>query len=102
MLEKGHYKELHNIIERVNSKGSKSRRTFIFSATLTLVHELPDYLLKKKKNSCSKIQNFTSDQKLQQIIDVFKIKNPKIIDVTKNTGSTILLKYFFKFFCLFL
>ncbi|XP_014207809.1 ATP-dependent RNA helicase DDX24 [Copidosoma floridanum] len=88
MLEKGHFQELHSIIERVNSKDSSKRQTFVFSATLTLVHELPDYLQRKKiRNSRSKIYKLTPGQKLQKVIEMLQIKNPKVIDVTKGTGT---------------
>lgn len=90
MLEKGHFLELHNIIERINSVESKVKRrqTFVFSATLTLVHDIPDYLQRKKiRNSKSKIFKCTPGQKLQKVIDMLQVKNPKIIDVTKGTGK---------------
>ncbi|XP_001604682.1 ATP-dependent RNA helicase DDX24 [Nasonia vitripennis] len=90
MLEKGHFLELHDIIERINSVESKVKRrqTFVFSATLTLVHDIPDYLQRKKiRNSKSKIFKLTPGQKLQKVIDMLKVKNPKIIDVTKDTGT---------------
>ncbi|KAL2717010.1 ATP-dependent RNA helicase DDX24-like [Vespula squamosa] len=90
MLEKGHFQELQDIIERinVNEKKSKERQTFVFSATLTLVHDIPDYLQRKKKRfGKSKIFKLTPGQKLQKIIDMLKIKNPKIVDITKETGT---------------
>ncbi|XP_046818958.1 ATP-dependent RNA helicase DDX24 isoform X2 [Vespa crabro] len=90
MLEKGHFQELHNIIERINAneKKSKERQTFVFSATLTLVHDIPDYLQRKKKRfGKSKIFKLTPGQKLQKIMDMLKIKNPKIVDITKETGT---------------
>ncbi|XP_011305135.1 ATP-dependent RNA helicase DDX24 [Fopius arisanus] len=90
MLEKGHFQELHQILERVNSDESsvQDRQTFVFSATLTLVHDIPDYLQRKKKgNSKSKIFKLTPGQKLQKIIALLKIKNPKIVDVTKARGT---------------
>nr|XP_050870019.1 ATP-dependent RNA helicase DDX24 [Vespula vulgaris] len=90
MLEKGHFQELQDIIERINAneKKSKERQTFVFSATLTLVHDIPDYLQRKKKRfGKSKIFKLTPGQKLQKIIDMLKIKNPKIVDITKETGT---------------
>lgn len=90
MLEKGHFQELQDIIERINAneKKSKERQTFVFSATLTLVHDIPDYLQRKKKRfGKSKIFKLTPGQKLQKIIDMLKIKNPKIVDITKETGK---------------
>ncbi|XP_015126985.1 ATP-dependent RNA helicase DDX24 [Diachasma alloeum] len=90
MLEKGHFQELHQILERVNSNEMSigERQTFVFSATLTLVHDIPDYLQRKKKrNSKSKIFKLTPGQKLQKIVSLLRIKNPKIVDVTKARGT---------------
>lgn len=90
MLERGHFLELQNIIERINANKSKvrQRQTFVFSATLTLVHDIPDYLQRKKiKNSRSKIFKISPGRKLQQVIEMLKLKNPKIIDVTKGKGK---------------
>ena len=91
MLERGHFQELHSIIEKVNVDESKvkERQTFVFSATLTMVHEIPDYLkAKKKNNSRSKIFKLTPGQKLQKVIDMLKVKNPKIVDITKEKGNS--------------
>ena len=90
MLEKGHFHELHNIVQRINHKNLKvkQRQTFVFSATLTLVHDIPDYLQKKQNhNAKSKIFKLTPGKKLQQVIEMLKMKNPKVIDVTKGTGT---------------
>lgn len=97
MLEKGHFQELHKILERMNidDQPNKERQTFVFSATLTLVHDIPDYLQRKKqKNSRSKIFKLTPGQKLQKVIDFLKINNPKIVDVTKQSGMPLLLFLF--------
>ena len=52
-----------------------------------MVHDLPDYLDRKKKRYVrSKICKLTSDQKLQKIIQLLKIKNPKVVDLTKESG----------------
>lgn len=93
MLEKGHFLELQNIVERINANKVKvmKRQTFVFSATLTLVHDIPNYLQKKKiRNSKSKIFRISPGQKLQKVIEMLKLKNPKIIDVTKGTGKSTL------------
>lgn len=89
MMEKGHFQELHNLLQKITGNPAKleKRQTFVFSATLSMVHDLPDYLDKKKKRYVrSKICKLTSDQKLQKIIQLFKIKNPKIVDLTKESG----------------
>ncbi|KAL7303794.1 hypothetical protein TKK_0003922 [Trichogramma kaykai] len=91
MLEAGHFEELHQILEKMNFKESKiqQRQTFVFSATLSLVHDIPDYLKRKKqRNSRSRIKKLTPEQKLKKVIDILKLKNPKVIDVTTKTGTT--------------
>lgn len=47
MVEKGHFEEMHKLLEVINAENEKrkDRRNFIFSATLTMVHDLPDYVL---------------------------------------------------------
>lgn len=97
MMEKGHFQELHDLLEKMNANPAKleKRQTFVFSATLTMVHDLPDYLDKKKKRYVrSKICKLTSDQKLQKIIKLLKMKNPKIVDLTKESGIYILIIYY--------
>ncbi|KYM89644.1 ATP-dependent RNA helicase DDX24 [Atta colombica] len=89
MMERGHFQELHNLLEKMNANPAKmqKRQTFVFSATLTMVHDLPDYLDRKKKRYArSKICKLTSNQKLQKIIQLLKIKNPKVVDLTKESG----------------
>ncbi|XP_033348195.1 ATP-dependent RNA helicase DDX24 isoform X2 [Bombus vosnesenskii] len=90
MLEKGHFQELQQLLEKINmnEKKMEERQTFVFSATLTMVHDIPEYLEKKKrKHTKSKIQKLTPAQKLQKIMELVGIKNPKIIDVTKKSGT---------------
>ncbi|OAD59683.1 ATP-dependent RNA helicase DDX24, partial [Eufriesea mexicana] len=90
MLEKGHFQELQQLLEKINTNEKKleEKQTFVFSATLTMVHDIPEYLQKKKRNHVkSKIQKFTPGQKLQKIMALVGIKNPKIIDVTKESGT---------------
>lgn len=89
MLEKGHFQELHDLLEKINANPEKreKRQTFLFSATLTMVHDLPEYLEKKKRRyTRSRIRKLTSDQKLQKIISLLKIKKPKVVDLTKESG----------------
>ena len=49
MLEKGHFEEMQQLLLRINADEEKkvNRQNFIFSATLSLVHELPDHLQSK-------------------------------------------------------
>jgi len=90
MLERGHFQELHDLLEKMNANSvqQKKRQTFVFSATLTMVHDLPEYLEKKKRRYArSRINKLTSDQKLQKIISLLKMKKPKVVDLTKESGT---------------
>lgn len=51
MVEKGHFEELQKLLVVLNEdeENVKNRQNFIFSATLTMVHDLPDYVLSKFK-----------------------------------------------------
>lgn len=95
MTEVNHFPELHSLLERINVDPSKRklRQNFVFSATLTLVHELPKYLTQNKKGKKNKKnpQKLTVEGKLKSLIDLLGITDPKIIDVTKKTGMTQLL-----------
>ncbi|XP_026476870.1 DEAD-box ATP-dependent RNA helicase 13 [Ctenocephalides felis] len=87
MVERGHFNELQLLLERINADESlaRKRQNFVFSATLTLVHDLPKHLILKKKKG-AKILNQTPGQKLQHLIQLLGINNPKIVDVTHETG----------------
>lgn len=89
MIEKGHFEELHLIMERLNADPvrKEQRQNFIFSATLTLTHELPQYLKMKNMNRKRKLQSETTEQKLDSLIQYFDISQPKIIDVTRGTST---------------
>jgi hypothetical protein len=52
MLEKDHFPELKSLLEKLNSDPAKTklRQNFVFSATLTFVHEPPQHLVKKRKS----------------------------------------------------
>ncbi|XP_035218253.1 ATP-dependent RNA helicase DDX24-like isoform X4 [Stegodyphus dumicola] len=82
MVEKGHFAELTQIIAIINgNKNNKKRQTFVFSATLTLVHDVPKRLvLKNKKGKLKK-------NKLDSLISVIGMKDGhKVIDITKKTA----------------
>uniref|UniRef100_A0A6M2DFK1 ATP-dependent RNA helicase n=1 Tax=Xenopsylla cheopis TaxID=163159 RepID=A0A6M2DFK1_XENCH len=87
MVERGHFNELQLLLERLNADESiaKKRQNFVFSATLTLVHDLPKHLALKRKRG-AKILNQTPGQKLQHLIQLLGINNPKVVDVTHETG----------------
>jgi len=46
MVEKGHFEELRSLLKVLNSDEQKKhqRQNFVYSATLTLVHDLPDHM----------------------------------------------------------
>lgn len=86
MIEKGHFEELKPILERLNADPMKKaqRQNFIFSATLTLIHDLPQYLKLKNMNRKRKFKPETMEQKLESFIQYFEISQPKIIDITQT------------------
>jgi ATP-dependent RNA helicase DDX24/MAK5 len=86
MIEKGHFAELEQILDTINNEQENSKRqTFVFSATLTMVHELPDYVMKKKKK-LARSKEMTKEQRLDTFISLFGMKNPKVFDITNNAG----------------
>ncbi|XP_045483510.1 ATP-dependent RNA helicase DDX24 [Harmonia axyridis] len=87
MLEKGHFQELQLILEKINGneEAKKIRQNFVFSATLTLTHDLPKHLLKKMKRYKKNVE-MTPAQKLKKIIDTLGIQDPKVVDITKGIG----------------
>ncbi|XP_059609123.1 ATP-dependent RNA helicase DDX24 [Phlebotomus argentipes] len=89
MMEKGHFEELTLLLERINRIAEKKaqRQNFVFSATLTLVHDLPDYLKFKNMGKKKKAQKITSEKKLESVIEILGISQPKVVDVTKASGT---------------
>ncbi|WAR24669.1 DDX24-like protein [Mya arenaria] len=50
MIEKGHFDELARLLEKMKRDSTKEiRHTFVFSATLTLIHTGPQRVMKKRK-----------------------------------------------------
>ena len=79
MAEKGHFTELEEILKLLNNTDNKSQRqNFVFSATLTMLHDLPQH---KKKS-----KNMTKDQRLNEFVTMFGMKDPKVFDVTSQSG----------------
>lgn len=77
-------------MERLNRDQSKKskRQNFIFSATLTLVHAIPDYLrIKNAGRRKKKFESVSADEKLKQFIEGLGISQPKIVDITKQQGT---------------
>ncbi|XP_077991447.1 ATP-dependent RNA helicase DDX24-like isoform X1 [Glandiceps talaboti] len=82
MVEKGHYAELSLLLDLINgSETPHKRQTFIFSATLTMVHLGPHRnLMKKKKYKINK------EQKLDSLITEIGLREDhmKVVDLTKK------------------
>lgn len=59
------------------------RQNFVFSATLTLVHDLPSYVKGKRQKQAQQ----TSAQKVHSLIEHLGISKPKVVDITQSTGT---------------
>lgn len=83
MVERGHFAELENLLEMLNTTFyNPKRQTFVFSATLTMAHSLPSRLLQKKKVKL--------DQRSKLEILMAKVgitSKPKIIDLTRKEAT---------------
>ncbi|ERL87493.1 ATP-dependent RNA helicase DDX24 [Dendroctonus ponderosae] len=90
MLEKGHFMELHDLLEKMNLDQQKKseRQNFVFSATLTLIHDIPKHLVLKRKIKGRKLHDMTADQKVQKIVNTLGITNPKIVDLSQGKGTS--------------
>lgn len=93
MIDRRNFEEVHKIV-RVMCDGSakvqtkSNRQTFVFSATLTLVHQLPDRKLLKKKMQKEKPKSESSQAKLQELSKMVGMKpSAKIIDVTREKAT---------------
>ena len=85
MIEKGHFAEMQNLLEVINNAESKNKRrqTFVFSATLSLIHELPKHVAGKKG-----AKKLTSEEKLKELMNMVGVKSrPKIVDLTRKIGT---------------
>ncbi|XP_062253343.1 ATP-dependent RNA helicase DDX24 isoform X2 [Platichthys flesus] len=84
MVERGHFAELENLLEMLNTVHfNPTRQTFVFSATLTMAHSLPTRLLQKKKR-----KNMDQRGKLEVLMEKVGIKSkPKIIDLTRKEAT---------------
>ncbi|XP_051477912.1 ATP-dependent RNA helicase DDX24 isoform X1 [Apus apus] len=84
MVEKGHFLELSQLLEILNdSQYNPQRQTFVFSATLTLVHQTPSRVLQKK--NAVKMDKKT---KLELLMEKVGIKGkPKVIDLTRKEAT---------------
>ncbi|XP_076066593.1 ATP-dependent RNA helicase DDX24 [Oratosquilla oratoria] len=85
MVERGHFRELQDLLELINSseKAKTKRQTFVFSATLTTVHEAPKRASVKKKSV-----KVTSQMKIEKLMKMIGLKpKPKIVDITQKFGT---------------
>ncbi|XP_017331717.1 ATP-dependent RNA helicase DDX24 [Ictalurus punctatus] len=83
MVEKGHFAELENLLEMLNtSQFNPKRQTFVFSATLTMIHSLPARVLHKKG------KKLEQRSKLELLMEKVGIKGkPKVIDITRKEAT---------------
>ncbi|EDW36133.1 GL17630 [Drosophila persimilis] len=93
MVEKGHFEELRSLLKVLNADEQKKqqRQNFVFSATLTLVHDLPDHMQKRNVGKRPKFVKQTVDQKIESLIEELGISQPKIVDITstQQTAQTL-------------
>ncbi|XP_031767899.2 ATP-dependent RNA helicase DDX24 [Galleria mellonella] len=96
MIERGHFEELQPLLERLNSDEVRcsTRQNFVFSATLTMVHELPAHMKGKKVTKRGKIINrkiekMTPQQKIKRLVNMLGMTDPKVVDITvQNLGTS--------------
>ncbi|XP_028677272.1 ATP-dependent RNA helicase DDX24 [Erpetoichthys calabaricus] len=83
MVEKGHFAELSELLEVLRTfQFNPKRQHFVFSATLTLVHETPMRVLQKKG------KQMDSDTKLGMLMKKVGIRTkPKIVDLTRKEAT---------------
>ncbi|XP_061600137.1 ATP-dependent RNA helicase DDX24 [Cololabis saira] len=83
MIERGHFAELENLLEMLNTtQFNPTRQTFVFSATLTMVHSLPTRIIQKKK------KNLEKRTKLEVLMEKVGIKSkPKVIDLSRKEAT---------------
>lgn len=85
MVEKGHFEELKLLVAKLNVDARRRalRQNFVFSATLTMVHELPGYVKGKKQKQAQQ----TAGQKIAALIEQLGIVQPKVVDITSTAGT---------------
>lgn len=88
MIEKGHFAELTEILAVLNaSENCDKRQTFVFSATLTMIHELPQHAKKSKKKKKQKTAEDSKEDKLNEFVKMFGMKNPKVFDISGQSSG---------------
>ena len=79
---------MHQLLEMVNADEKKklARQNFVFSATLSMVHDIPAYLLKKKRK-----KKLSPTEKLREITEVIGVKEKaKVVDLTTEKGKGVI------------
>ena len=87
MIEKGHFQELSKLLGYLNGESDtpKKRQTFVFSATLTLVHSGPERQPVKRKR---KFKTMSIESKLDELMTRVGVDpKAKVIDLTQKTGT---------------
>ncbi|XP_054740964.1 ATP-dependent RNA helicase DDX24 [Anastrepha obliqua] len=86
MVEKGHFEELRSLLKVLNANEEKkqTRQNFVFSATLTLVHDLPEHMQRRNVGKRPKFLKQTPGMKIQSLIEELGISQPKIVDITRS------------------
>ncbi|KAM6961261.1 ATP-dependent RNA helicase DDX24 [Aplochiton taeniatus] len=84
MVEKGHFAELENLLEMLNTEQfNPKRQIFVFSATLTMVPILPNRILQKKKR-----KRVDNRSRLEILMEKVGIRSkPKVIDLTRKEAT---------------
>uniref|UniRef100_W5N5V9 ATP-dependent RNA helicase n=1 Tax=Lepisosteus oculatus TaxID=7918 RepID=W5N5V9_LEPOC len=84
MVEKGHFAELESLLEMLNDvQFNPMRQNFVFSATLTMVHQTPARILQKKKG-----KRLDQRSKLELLMERVGIRDkPKVIDLTRKQAT---------------
>ncbi|XP_041968399.1 ATP-dependent RNA helicase DDX24 [Aricia agestis] len=95
MVERGHFEELEPLLERLNYDEThrSARQNFVFSATLTMVHDLPSHMKGKKVTKRGKILNrkvekMTPQQKIKKLVNMIGMTDPKVVDITAQNFGT--------------
>lgn len=84
LLEQGHFAEVRTLLEHINKDESKKkwRQNFVFSATLTLAHDLPTRLSNKKYKKKKEVV------KLDKLLSLVGVRpKAKVVDLTTTVKS---------------
>lgn len=88
MVEKGHFEDLTHILDVMNAASAEDahknrRQNFIFSATLTMVHDVPSRMKNKHKK-----RKLSEKDKLEELMRTVGISSkPKVVDLTRKLGT---------------